>query len=230
MADSDECVVFTFFHYKGFRPKVKAFGMMQFGHALIADEPGLTFYKLLGTGRGNGFNPYPDFSTYCILSIWENEAFAQKFIHESKTVKRYEENSSFLEYFFLKTIKSHGEWGGKNPFQVYTDDLGGRQLAVLTRAKIRPSKLTKFWSYVPTSSRPINDNSGLLYTKGVGEVPLLNMATFSIWESAEAMKKFAYSSPEHLKAIKMTRELGWYSEELFARFVVLEQGKKDLPK
>jgi heme-degrading monooxygenase HmoA len=65
----------------------------------------------------------------------------------------------------------------------------------------------------------------MLYSKGVGEVPFLNMATFSVWKSAEAMKNFAYQSKEHLKAIKMTRELGWYSEELFARFVLLEQGK-----
>lgn len=226
MAESAECVVLTFFHFKGFRPKVKAFGMMQFGHSLIAKEEGLSFYKLLGTGRGKGFNPYPDFSTYGILSTWENRAFAQKFIHESGTIKAYEELSSSMDYFLLKTIKSQGEWGGSNPFQITNENADGKKLAVLTRAKIKISKLRKFWSYVPTSSKPINTSEGLLYTKGVGEVPLLNMATFSVWESIDAMKKFAYSSPEHMKAIKMTRELGWYSEELFARFVLLEQGEK----
>ncbi|MEO0731876.1 MAG: DUF3291 domain-containing protein, partial [Bacteroidota bacterium] len=91
-------------------------------------------------------------------------------------------------------------------------------VAVITRATIRTRYLRKFWAYVPTSQRPIADAQGLLYTKGIGEVPIKQMATFSIWESEEHLKEFAYRSQEHQKAIRMTRELDWYSEEMFARF------------
>ncbi|MFN5849688.1 MAG: DUF3291 domain-containing protein, partial [Chitinophagales bacterium] len=69
------------------------------------------------------------------------------------------------------------------------------------------------------SQRPIQQGCpGLIYTKGIGEAPLVQMATFSIWESAETLRNFAYNSPEHLEAIKKTRELDWYQEEMFARF------------
>jgi len=227
MPELADCVVLTFFHYKGFRPKVKAFGMMQRGHQLISQEEGLSFYKLLGTGRGNGFNPYPDFSTYAVLSLWKSQAFAQKFIQDSATVKAYEEFASSMQYFILETVKSHGLWSGTNPFTPTAKLIEGDRLAVLTRAQIKIGKLWKFWKYVPTSSKPINSSSGLLFTKGVGEVPIINMATFSVWENLDTMKAFAYESSEHMKAIKMTRELGWYSEELFARFRVLEEGRKD---
>jgi hypothetical protein len=43
-------------------------------------------------------------------------------------------------------------------------------------------------------------------------------ATFSLWESAESMMDYAYKNPKHAEMVKKTRELGWYSEELFARF------------
>lgn len=56
------------------------------------------------------------------------------------------------------------------------------------------------------------------YTKGIGEVPIIQMATFSIWKSKESVSNFAYGSSEHRIAIQKTRELNWYKEELFARF------------
>jgi hypothetical protein len=72
---------------------------------------------------------------------------------------------------------------------------------------------------VPISQRPIQKGCpGLIYTKGIGEAPLIQMATFSLWNNIESLKNFAYHSPEHQVAIKKTRELDWYAEEMFIRF------------
>jgi hypothetical protein len=35
------------------------------------------------------------------------------------------------------------------------------------------------------------------------------------------MRAYAYKNPQHLEAIKKTKELNWYSEELFGRFYLL---------
>ncbi|MCB0555957.1 MAG: hypothetical protein KDD02_20595, partial [Phaeodactylibacter sp.] len=43
-------------------------------------------------------------------------------------------------------------------------------------------------------------------------------ATFSLWENSQFMKQYAYQSPQHQEVIRRTRQLGWYKEELFARF------------
>jgi len=71
---------------------------------------------------------------------------------------------------------------------------------------------------VPTSQKPLQNNKGLIYTKGIGEVPFLQMATFSIWKDKESLMQFAYGSKEHAKAIAETKRLDWYKEELFSRF------------
>ena len=65
----------------------------------------------------------------------------------------------------------------------------------------------------------LKENEALLFTKGIGEVPVIQMATFSIWKNLASLKDFAYSSKGHQNAIKLTRKVDWYSEELFARFI-----------
>ena len=45
--------------------------------------------------------------------------------------------------------------------------------------------------------------------------------TFSLWRDNAALTRYAYSGPAHLEAIRRTGEVGWYAEELFARFEVL---------
>ncbi len=210
----------TFFKLTDLKSKIWAFFMMQFGHASLKNVEGQQFYKLMGSGRGLGFNPWPDWSVYTLLQIWDSEGKAQQFHHNSNFFKRYKKKSHQSSTVYLRNIASHGTWDEKQPFiasKTIEDSHFPRM--ILTRATIRKSKLRKFWKYVPTSQRPIENAEGLVYTKGVGEWPLTQMATLSIWKSEAAMMNFAYGSEEHKKAIKMTKELNWYKEELFARFV-----------
>ena len=62
---------------------------------------------------------------------------------------------------------------------------------------------------------------GLITSIGIGELPFIKQATFSIWESKESMKKFAYQMHQHQEAIKKTRKENWYSEDMFVRFIPL---------
>ena len=64
---------------------------------------------------------------------------------------------------------------------------------------------------------------------GIGELPLVEQATFSVWSNAEALEGFAYRSPNHAKRIRETHRYGWYSEEQFTRFAVLSDGLDSLP-
>jgi len=211
----------SFFHYQGFQNKVWAFGMMQFAHKYLQNIPGQSFYKLMGSGKGRGFNPLPDWSTYCLLQVWESETHADAFLKDSTLFKKYRNHCNNIRTIYMKNIVSKGKWSGQNPFQTSTQlDENNLQLAVITRATIKFSKLRKFWSYVPKSQQQLPNNPGLIYTKGIGEIPIVQMATFSFWKNKEAVQNFAYKSKAHAKAIKMTREFNWYKEELFARFQV----------
>jgi hypothetical protein len=209
----------TFFRYADLSAKLWAFGMMQFAHQHLANVKGQTFYRLMGSGKGLGFNPWPDWSTYALIQSWTGEEEALAFFDHSKLMERYNERTEERCTVFMISTKAHGTWSGQSPF-IKPEGLQIESLytAVLTRAVIRTSKLITFWSYVPTAQRPIEGATGLLFTKGVGEVPFKNMATFSIWETETDMMAYAYQSAEHKKAIQMTRELDWYSEEMFSRF------------
>ena len=67
-----------------------------------------------------------------------------------------------------------------------------------------------------------NSTTSNIVAIGIGEAPIGLQGTFSLWESAAALRDFAYKGAAHQKAIALTESVGWYSEELFARFEVLE--------
>jgi hypothetical protein len=215
--------------------KLWAFWMMSFAHKPLSNIPGLQFYKLLGSGK-DGFNPLPDWSVYGLLQIWDTEKEAQAFFSSSKLVKKYQKKSVEQWTIYMKCATAKGEWSGRNPFgKSSTLDDDNPFISVITRATIKPRMLFKFWKYVPTSQQPLLGNEGLIYTKGIGEVPFLQMATFSIWRNKTSLLDFAYNSKEHQKAIQMTRQLDWYKEELFSRFQPYRSignwnGKNPLPE
>ncbi|MDE0471885.1 MAG: spheroidene monooxygenase [Ekhidna sp.] len=212
----DQVTTITFFRYAGLE-KVWALSMMQFAHRYLVKTSGLTFYKLLGTGKGDGFSPWPDYSSYALLQVWDNEQAADCFFQSNPLSLKYHRHSLERWTLYMRVVKADGQWSGENPFITHVSDNIG-SVAIITRATIKASKLRTFWSYVPTSGKPLKRNEGLLYTKGIGEVPFLQMATFSLWKDEDSMKKFAYQSKEHGKAIALTKSLNWYKEELFARF------------
>ncbi|WP_438961311.1 DUF3291 domain-containing protein [Nonlabens sp.] len=215
---SQQITTLTFFKYPSFKNKLWAFGMMQFAHGPLKKVKGLQFYKLLGSGKEN-FNPKPDWSVYGLLQVWDHEELAKDFFTNSKIYKRYENHSEQQLTFYMKSIKAHGQWSKKNPFETSdTLDSNNAYVSVITRATIKLHMLKKFWDYVPTSQLDLVDNPNLLFTAGVGERPFTQMATFSLWDDARALKKFAYRSEHHRHAVQQTQALQWYKEELFTRF------------
>jgi hypothetical protein len=229
---NNQITTITFFKFTSIKAKIWAFFMMQFAHSSLKKNDNQTFYKLMGSGKGLGFNPLPDWSTYCLIQVWNTEKDADTFLNTAEIISRYKEKSQETQTIFMRNISSHGLWSGQNPF-LKNSELNPENpyIAAITRATIKNKQLLKFWKYVPTSQKPLKDAKGLFFTKGIGEIPLKQMSTFSIWETFEDLKNFAYNSEEHKKAILLTKELKWYSEELFARFQPYKtigtwQGKK----
>jgi len=206
--------------YKGVSNKFWALSMMQFAHKYLKGVNGLSFYKLLGSGQ-DSFKPQPDWSVYGLLQVWESEEKANAFIESSRLIKKYKERSVQFSILYMKSIKAHGLWSNQTPFKKSTAlRATPKAVAIITRASIKTPQLFRFWKYVPNTQRAIEHAKGLIYTKGMGEFPIWEMATLSVWDSMENAKAYAYSTDAHAKAIKMTREYNWYKEELFSRFEV----------
>ena len=194
---SEQITTISFFKYSTFKTKLWGFKMMQFAHKDLSKVEGQSFYRLLGSGKGLGFNPLPDWSTYSLLQVWDSEAAANEFFSTSDIMRRYQKNSSELLTLYMRNISAGGTWVGKTPFEKAAELDPSQPIAVITRATIKLNWLLLFWKYVPTSHETLAGNEGLIYTKGVGEVPIVQMATFSLWKDFESVKKFAYNSKQH---------------------------------
>ncbi len=205
-----------FFEYKSLSSKFWAFTQMQLAHAKLTKLSGLKFYKLLGTGGGDGFQWYPDFGRYALLINFDSNEQAKNFL-TSDVYLAYTQKCSEHCVFYLQPYEAHGLWDGQQPF-VLKPFQENKPIAVITRARIKWKYLLKFWSFVPKTSESLTAYEGRLMGKGIGEWPLIQQATFSIWESQDKMNAFAYQNPKHREVIKKTRQLGWYAEEMFIRF------------
>ena len=208
----------SFFKFSSLHNKIWAFVMMLLAHKDLYKVKGLSFYRLMGSGKDEGFNPLPDWSVYSLIQVWESEEVANEFFNRSKLVKKYKNHTKEMYTLYMKNIASVGTWIDKTPFEKVIDLDPNQPIAIITRATIKLSWLLRFWKYVPTSQEPLKGNKGLIYTKGIGEVPVVQMATFSLWKNFNAVKEYAYKSKQHKEAIRKTRKNNWYKEELFSRF------------
>ena len=230
--NQNQIVTVTFFNFESTRNKWWMFGEMgkrslnvknmEVRHPDSIGTEGPSFAKMFGTGGGNGFSIRPDFGSYGWLSVWESEKAAHDFFDNNANFKGFKARSSGYFTVFLRVAAAHGLWDGVKPFEVTDTFDVNSPVAVLTRATIKPSQLHRFWRFVPSVSRSMEGKAGLIFSKGIGELPIVQQATFSLWTSAKAMMDYAYKSPEHAEVVRKTREYGWYSEEMFARFKVFD--------
>ncbi|NMM49039.1 DUF3291 domain-containing protein [Marinigracilibium pacificum] len=213
-----------FMRFKGFKNKLKAMTMMNEGHGYLQKDTGDKFYKLMGSGAGNGFIPYPDWSVFSLITTWDTEEDAYLFNQEGQFFKEYDQYISEKWTCFLFCIQSHGNWEGQEPFEVDISKQidNDEPIAVLTRATIKTSSIIDFWSHVSGASAALKNNPDLIYAKGVGIFPFTRMATFSIWKSLEGMKSFAYNKDGHKQAMQKAKSRKWFEEDLFARFIIYD--------
>lgn len=222
MEKQSQIVIISFFKFSGFRNKLWAFRETGKAQLFIRKSHENMFFKIMGSGGKTGFSLMPNWGLYAVLKDFENISEAKIFIEKDKIYNEFKLKSTENQTFVLSPISSHGLWDGRNPFDGNNEKTKGK-IAVITRGRIKLSKLWQFWRFVPPASKNIENQDGLMFSIGIGELPLIQQATFSIWESTEKMMEYAYKSKQHTEVIRKTRELGWYSEELFARFTLLKE-------
>ncbi|WP_067498029.1 monooxygenase [Actinoplanes sp. TFC3] len=200
--------------------------------------PGVRFGKLLGTGTGLSFGPGDaDLTRYAAVVSWDAADGGDLGV-VGAAWDRLAQSSARVD---LTPIMSHGGWSGQKPFGessrrpasrppgTASTDAGepaggfgrtGEMVLALTRARLRAVKALTFWNAVPPVARELAGSPGLLARFGVGEAPVGWQGTVSVWRSSADLTTFAYRQPEHRAVIERTAAVGWYAEDLFARFAV----------
>ena len=193
------------------------FSQMQWSKRSLANVPGIGFHKLMGTGGGAGFSTRPNLRVWSLLATWPNGAAAREALNAAPFAARAA-RAGETATVFLRPISSRGRWAGSEAFDPSAETGGQGSIAALTRATVRPAMLARFWRRVPSISRTIEGEASVRFMIGMGEVPYLHQVTFSIWDDAEAMRRFSRESATHGEAVRRVAEEGWFSEQLFARF------------
>jgi hypothetical protein len=191
----------------------------------------IAFYKLMGTGKNGSFDIWPDLSQWSVMVFYKKEKYSttdfQKLTQKLlggfifTWLRLFKANTRF---FHLEPYAGHGTWDKRSFIaQRKTPEETDGKIAVLTRATISIKGLIPFWKAVPSTSLHLNQHPGFVYSIGIGEVPLIKQATFSIWETEAEMKSYAYKMRAHQEVIRRTRTEKWYDEEMFLRFKLLEE-------
>lgn len=214
----NQTVSLSFFRLPSVADRAWAIWMMSAARRPLARTQDIGFWKLCGSGMEEGFTPTVFPNVIAILATWPDAATAQDRTANAPIFRRYAKRSSETWTVFLSPETARGNWSGKVPFETNgTRPVG--PLAALTRATVSPKTMTRFWKRVPKISDIIGKDPNVVFKIGIGEIPLLQQVTFSIWPSEKAMANFARTGA-HGEAIRAVRDEGWFREELYARFTI----------
>lgn len=201
-----------------------AFIQMAAGRRTARRIRGVSFAKLMGTGTGKTFTPSDaDLSQWAILFVAESVDV----VDSSKFISQWRKRSVKSEKYLLNPISSHGEWSKQKPFIVEPSSHGDGPIVAITRARLKWSQAIRFWKSIPPVVTDLHQSPGLIYSIGIGEAPIGLQGTFSVWKSGAALRDFAYKNSPHRVAIADTKKYAWYSEELFARFELINTADFD---
>jgi hypothetical protein len=199
------------------KPESKLWGFLRFplGSFPFRAVNGLRFSKILGSGENGGFGLKPSGTHQGLFCVFDTETNADKFL-DSDIVKRYSDRAREFFTAKLQAYSAKGSWSG-NTISIATQEPQGGPIAALTRASIKPLKAAQFWKRSPPAEESLANAKGCLLAVGLGEAPIFRQATFSIWESLDAMNAYARTGA-HLEAIHASLSGGHFSESMFVRF------------
>lgn len=198
--------------------RLDGFIHLAFGRYALRNEPGITFFKTLGSGRDAGFGLTPSASHQGLFAAFADEAAADHFLEGSRTIHFLRFNSDEVATIKLRAYSSRGAWAGVEPLRITAERPAVGPVASLTRASIRMSTAMQFWRHAPPSELSLKGAEGCLLSAGLGEAPLFRQATFTVWDSERSMSAFARLGA-HADAIRDAQQRGLFTESLFARFV-----------
>ena len=187
----------------------------------LRSRPDVSFAKVLGTASAAFLPTALTPRRWAALTSWRHAP--------APLVTWFDRHAVERASLSLRPLSSRGGWDGPDPFaptgdatsDVLCDD-DDTPVLVLTRSTLRLSRAARFYRAIPPIAAELREATGCRIAFGIGEAPVRRQGTVSLWTSSGAMAAFAHAAPHHRAAIQATPREGWYAEELFTRFAVVD--------
>ena len=187
----------------------------------VRSRSGARFARLLGTGSGDRFTLRDTrLRTWALIAAWDDIQDSRAF-ESTAFARSWRARSCESAALLLAPLASRGTWSGIEPFVPQAGGWDG-PVAALTRARIATRRLVSFRRAIPAVAASLRAAPGCRMAIGIGEAPVAWQGTLSVWADTAALTAFAYRTPAHRAVIARTPREGWYREELFSRFAVLD--------
>ncbi|WP_436762710.1 spheroidene monooxygenase [Streptosporangium sp. V21-05] len=89
---------------------------MAFDRPVLGRTPGLTFWRLLGSGRGASTSMGADLRRWALLAVWRDERDLDRFLSDSPVAARWRSAAQESWQVRLVPLASRGRWNGVDPF------------------------------------------------------------------------------------------------------------------
>ena len=138
----------------------------------------ISFWKLLGAGKGETFTPRDaDPRRWGLLVVIDPQSIST--LENSALLQRWRRRSTSEYSADLSPISVHGQWSRRTPFTdiPVADRNWSGPIAAITRARIKWRKNLIFWRSVPPVTTSLHNSEGLIAAIGIGEAPIDRKST-----------------------------------------------------
>lgn len=181
-----------------------------------ASVPGLTYSEAVLTAPlGAAVLPKPTLAEVGLIASWDDDEHLDRFLADPTLAGPFASGW----HVRMRPVRVSGAWPkmpGLPKRATPVDD--DEPVVVLTLGRPRIARLH---SFLPTSARAeaaLENATGLLAATGLAHPPRL-VSTFSVWETAAAMRAYAQDAAgAHMAAVRGDHAAPFHHESAFVRF------------
>jgi hypothetical protein len=176
--------------------------------------PGLLHANLaLAAPLDAGPRRRPSLGRVGLVAFWDTDADLDRFLESHPLGQRFAGGWQTR----LQPLRASGAWPG-----VPADLERSRNVdhdgpaAVLTLGRLRLRHTIRFLRASTKAGEAVNDSPGFAWGTAMARPPFV--ATFSLWESSEALRAYAYRHAAHTAALASDRRKPFHVRSAFVRF------------
>ena len=98
----------SLFRYTSLTSRLWVLGQMALARMALRGEKKALFWKLCGSGTGEGFTPRPNWGVWAILAVWPDEATARARTTDSPVWQRWRGRAAESCTIYLSPLSARG--------------------------------------------------------------------------------------------------------------------------